>query len=92
MCLAVPGKVVRWLDRDPIRALAEVEFGGVMRRCHMACVPETQVGEYVIVHAGMAISKIDAVAAEKTLAELASLPETDEEWPDTFDANEEINR
>jgi hydrogenase expression/formation protein HypC len=80
MCLAVPGKVVRWLDNDPICAAAEVEFGGITRRCHMACVREAQVGEYVVVHAGVAISQIDAVEAQKALAELASLPEIDD-WP-----------
>lgn len=80
MCLAVPGIVVRWLDDDPIRALAEVEFGGITRRCHMACVPDARVGEYVIVHAGVAIAKVDAAEAAKTLAEIASLPNSDD-WP-----------
>jgi hydrogenase expression/formation protein HypC len=72
--------VVRWLDDDPICALAEVEFAGVTRPCHMACVPDAKVGEYVIVHAGVAIAKIDAEAAQKTLAELASLPDPPD-WP-----------
>ena len=79
MCLAIPGKVIRWLNRDPIAALADVEFGGVTRSCQMACVPEAEVGDYVIVHAGVAISTIDAAEAERTLAELASLPD-DDEW------------
>lgn len=80
MCLAVPGRVVRWLDDDPILALAEVEFGGIMRHCHMACVPDARVGEYVIVHAGVAIAKINSAEAEKTLAEIASLPDSTD-WP-----------
>ncbi len=80
MCLAVPGKVVRWLDHDPICALAEVEFAGVTRRCHMACVPDAKIDEYVIVHAGVAISQVDAAEAQRVLAELASLPEVDD-WP-----------
>ena len=80
MCLAIPGQVVRWLNRDPIAALADVQFGGVTRSCQMACVPEAQVGDYVVVHAGVAIATIDAVAAERTLAELASLPDDDDEW------------
>jgi hydrogenase expression/formation protein HypC len=78
MCLAIPGKVVRWLDNDPICALAEVEFGGVTRRCHMACAADAQVGDYVVVHAGVAISKIDCLEAQKALAELASLPEAND--------------
>jgi hydrogenase expression/formation protein HypC len=80
MCLAIPGKVVRWIDNDPLLASALVEFGGVTRACHMACVPEAQVGDYVVVHAGVAIARVDANAAARTLAELASLPD-EVEWP-----------
>lgn len=64
MCLGIPGKVVRWICRDGILACAEVEFEGVRRVCHMACVPEAAVGDYVIVHAGIAISRIDVAEAE----------------------------
>jgi hydrogenase expression/formation protein HypC len=77
MCLGIPGKVVRWVDRDPILAQAEVEFGGVRRVCLMACVPEADEGDYVIVHAGVAISRVDAAAAERSLAELARLGDDD---------------
>jgi hydrogenase expression/formation protein HypC len=84
MCLAVPGKVVQWLDHDPLLALAEVEFGGVVRRCHMACVPEAVVGDYVVVHAGVAIARINAVAAQRALAELSSLPD-EIDWPTAID-------
>lgn len=78
MCLGVPGKVVRWLDRDPTFARAEVEFGGVRRPCHMACVPEAAEGDYVIVHAGIAISRVDAEEAQRTLRDLAALDARDE--------------
>jgi hydrogenase expression/formation protein HypC len=60
--------------------MAEVEFGGITRPCHMACVPDAKVGEYVIVHVGVAIAKIDADAAQRTLIELACLPDTPD-WP-----------
>ena len=73
MCLAVPGRVVRWIDRDPVFARAEIEFEGIRRECHMACVPDAAEGEFVIVHAGIAISRISADAARQTLADLASL-------------------
>lgn len=79
MCLAVPGKVVRWLDREPLFARAEIEFEGVRRVCHMACVPEAELGEFVIVHAGVAISRVDADEALHILDELRSLPESSEE-------------
>jgi len=68
MCLAVPGRVVEWIDRDPLFATALVEFGGVRRRVCLACVPDVQPGEYVLVHAGVAIARIDAEEAERTLA------------------------
>ena len=79
MCLAVPGKIVQWLDREPLFARAEVEFAGVRRVCHMACVPEAEVGEFVIVHAGVAISRVDADEAQRILDELRGLDEPSEE-------------
>ena len=45
MCLAVPGKIVRWLDHDAMFARAEVEFAGIRRICHMACVPDAAEGD-----------------------------------------------
>jgi hydrogenase expression/formation protein HypC len=80
MCLAVPGKVVEWIDRESTFASAAVEFGGVRRHVNMALVPEANEGDYVLVHAGVAISCIDADEAAKvfeTLNELA-LAESDE--------------
>ena len=82
MCLAIPGRVVRWIDRDPIGALAEIEFGGITRPCHMACVLDASLGDYVVVHAGVAIAIIDILAAEQTLADLESLPRNADDWPD----------
>ncbi len=73
MCLAIPGEVVRWLEREAPFSEAEVRFGGVIRKVSMMCVPEVQLGEYVIVHAGIAISKIDAEAAEIMLATISDI-------------------
>jgi hydrogenase expression/formation protein HypC len=73
MCLGIPGKVTRWVERDPLLAAAEIEFGGVRRVCQMACVPEASEGDFVVVHAGVAISRIDPLEAERTLADLARL-------------------
>jgi len=70
MCLAVPGQIVRWINRDPTFAQAEVEFDGIRRVCHMACVMDAPVGDYVIVHAGVAISRVDALEARQTLEDL----------------------
>ena len=79
MCLGIPGKVVRWIERDDTFAQAEVEFDGVRRVCHMACVTEANEGDFVIVHAGIAISRIDAKEAQRVFDELAALGD-DEGW------------
>jgi hydrogenase expression/formation protein HypC len=83
MCLAVPGKIIRWIDRDPTFARAEVEFGGVSRICHMACVLDASLGDYVLVHAGVAITKIDEAEARRTLNDLATLDAFDDASEDS---------
>lgn len=82
MCLAVPGKVIEWIDRTPPFATATVEFGGVRRAVNMACVPEASTGDYVLVHAGLAISRIDAAQAARVLAALAELELLESEGPE----------
>ena len=81
MCLAVPGKITKWLSRDPILASAEVEFGGLRRVCHMACVAEAEEGDFVIVHAGVAISRVDAAEAQRVLEELQLTGTGEDDWP-----------
>ncbi len=82
MCLGVPGRLIEWLDRDPLFAIAKVDFGGVAKACHMACVPEAKIGEYVIVHAGVAIALVEESEANRIFEELRRLnlvePENDE--------------
>jgi len=73
MCLGIPGEVTRWIDRDPLLARAEVRFGELHRVCHLACVPEAEVGDYVIIHAGIAISKVNAEEARRLFDELDKL-------------------
>lgn len=81
MCLGIPGKVVRWIEREGAFSKAEVEFGGVRRACNMACVTEASEGDYVIVHAGIAITRIDEEEAQRVFDELASLGD-DDGWGD----------
>lgn len=81
MCLGIPGKVVRWLDRTLPFAQAEIEFDGVRRPIHMACVPEAMEGDYVIVHAGVAICRVDEAAAARVLADLAKLNHDETDSP-----------
>lgn len=78
MCLGVPGKVVKWLVRETPFASAEVEFDGVRRACNLSCVPEVVEGDYVIVHAGIAISRLDVDQAQRLLAELRAAGGTED--------------
>ena len=78
MCLGVPGRVAEWIDRDPVFASAKIEFAGVSRVCSMACVPDAQIGDYVVVHAGIAISRIDENAARRALEDLQTMGLTEE--------------
>ena len=77
MCLGVPGRVTKILSTD-ITRMAAVDFGGIVKDVSLAYVPEVAVGDYVIVHVGFAISRLDEAAALETLrlfAELGTLEE-----------------
>ncbi len=67
MCLAIPGKVVEWINREQPFLTASVEFGGVRKTINMQCVPEAVAGDYVLVHAGVAISGVDPAEATRIL-------------------------
>ena len=64
MCLAIPAKVVQKLENDQ----ALVEVGGVRNRISLLLVEDVTVGDYVIVHVGFAIARVNAEEAAKTLA------------------------
>ena len=72
MCLAVPGKILETEERDGNR-IAKVKFGGITRQTLLNFVPEAVVGDYVMVHVGFAISRVDEDEAHKTLAVLEEL-------------------
>ena len=72
MCLAVPGRITQVDDSPPLR-MAKVDFGGVTRDVCLAYVPEAQMGDYVIVHSGFAISQLDEGEAQETLRLLAQM-------------------
>ncbi len=65
MCLAVPGRILEEEQRDGNR-VAKVQFGGITRQAFLNFVPEAAVGDYVMVHVGFAISRVDAKEAERT--------------------------
>jgi hydrogenase expression/formation protein HypC len=78
MCLAVPGKV---LTKENIGGVdvGNVEFGGIVRQVALGFVPEVVVGDYVLVHVGFAISRVDEAEAKRTYALLEQLGAIEEE-------------
>ena len=81
MCLAIPGQIVETYDRQGVR-MATVRFGGVTRETCVEYLPQADVGSYVVVHVGFALSVIDAEEAERTyrlLEEMNQLGELEAE-------------
>ena len=78
MCLAIPGKI---LTKENIAGvdIGQVQFGAVTRQVSLGFVPEAEVGDYVLVHVGFAISRIDAEEAQRTYEILEQLGAVDEE-------------
>ncbi len=79
MCLGIPGKVVSVQDNPIGLKMGTVEFGGVAREVCLAYTPEAQPDDWVIVHAGFAISLLDEEEARLTLQTLAELAASEEE-------------
>ena len=74
MCLAVPGRLVEIMDGgdDAFRA-GKVDFGGIRKEINLAYVPEAEIGKYVLVHVGFAISVIDEDEARRVFKYLEEL-------------------
>ncbi|MFC9427087.1 HypC/HybG/HupF family hydrogenase formation chaperone [Streptomyces sp. NPDC056987] len=81
MCLAVPGRVLRTEEVDGA-VMAEVDFGGVRKEVCLQYVPDAAVGEYVVVHVGFAIQRLDETSARQTLADFERLGLLEEEFGD----------
>jgi hydrogenase expression/formation protein HypC len=76
MCLGVPGKVVSITEAaDPLSRSGRVSFGGVVKEVRLAFVPDVQVGEYVIVHAGFALNRLDETEATRIFDYLRQMDE-----------------
>jgi hydrogenase expression/formation protein HypC len=71
MCLAVPGQILDVEGDDPLTRTGRVSFAGVVKRANLAYVPEAKTGDYVLVHAGFALTVLDEAEALRTLAYLA---------------------
>lgn len=78
MCLAVPGKILTVAGDEPLQRTGKVSFGGIVKEVNLACVPEAQAGDYVIVHVGVAISRLDEAEAQRVFEYLRQMQELDE--------------
>lgn len=83
MCLAVPGRVLSVEDQDGT-TMALVDFGGARKEVCLAYIPDVVVGEYVIVHVGFAIQRLDEASAQETLANFERLGILEDEFGDGF--------
>jgi hydrogenase expression/formation protein HypC len=77
VCLGIPGKILESYDSQGLR-MAKVQFGGIVREACLQYVPEAETGDYVVVHVGFAISKVNEEEAARTyslLEEMGQLTE-----------------
>lgn len=84
MCLAVPGRVLNTYEENGT-VMAQVDFGGVQKKVCLAYIPDIEVGEYVIVHVGFAIQRLDEASALETLATFERMGILEEEFGDGFE-------
>lgn len=76
MCLAIPAKIISISENhDDLQRMARVDFSGVLKDISLAYLPEAKVGDYVIVHAGLALSMLDEDEAQASLTAFAELAE-----------------
>lgn len=72
MCLGIPGRVMETYTKDEL-PMGKVEIGGIRKEVCLAYTPEVQVGDYVIVHVGFAISRVDEAEAEEIFSYLEQI-------------------
>ena len=79
MCLAIPGKLIQITGQfENIFRMGKVSFGGIMKEVNLSMVPEAQIGDYVLVHVGVAIGTVDEEEAKITFEYIKQLGELDE--------------
>jgi len=88
MCLGIPGEVLEIRDEQGLK-VGKVQFGGITRDVCLACIPDIALGEFVLVHVGFAISKVDKEEAARAYAEagredLAGAERTEAELISTY--------
>ena len=79
MCLAIPGKIqsIDW-QYDGLVRMAKISVGGIVKEASLDMLPDADVGDYVLVHVGVAISKVDEAEAQRTFEYLREIGEIDE--------------
>ena len=75
MCLAIPGEILSLVGEGTLERKGKVNFGGIVKEVNLAYVPEAKEGDYVIVHVGVAISKVDEQEASKVFEYLKEMDE-----------------
>ena len=75
MCLAVPGKIISLSATEPLLRAGRVSFGGIVKEVNLSYVPEAQIGDYVLVHVGFAISTLDETEAQQVFEYLRQMDE-----------------
>jgi hydrogenase expression/formation protein HypC len=78
MCLAIPGRILIIAGDDPLMRTGRVSFGGIVKEVNLAYTPEADVGDYVIVHVGFAISTLDQTEAHRVFDYLREMGELGE--------------
>ena len=91
MCLAIPGKILDISRKDGVRA-GRVEFGGIVNQVCLDFVPEAEVGDYVVVHVGFAIRRVDREEAKRTYQLLEAMGLLEGELPPPVQGPEETLR
>ena len=80
MCLAIPGKLISISqDKKPEFKVGKVSFDGIIKEANLSMLPEAKVGDYVLVHVGIAISVVDEEEAMQTFQYLKEIGEIDDE-------------
>ncbi len=79
MCLAIPGKIISLEDQiESVFQIGKVSFGGIIKKINLSLVPEAKIGDYILVHVGVAMTIIDEEEAVRTMNFLDGTGELDE--------------
>ena len=78
MCLAIPGKLIEIQDDATGVRMGKANFGGILKQICLEYTPEVQLGDYVLVHVGFALGKVDEAEATRTFAALEAMNQLEE--------------